>query len=165
MHCLDIVRMVVSPCPSHAFAPFVVWDNIVVIRELFLADWANSVLLADLPIEQLPHLSPGPQLPISPWVVWILDALYSQSDQLRFRDEFPATAGNGFVDRTDFVGTEPHGSSPKKGLVAWFSVVLGETGWESDLPISTETGVPGVEDAVSLLGLRTGMMDLRQRGF
>jgi hypothetical protein len=95
----------------------------------------------------------------------ILDTLHTQSNQLGLRHEFPATAGNRLVDRTDFVGTEPHGSSPKKGLVAWFSVVLGETGWESDLPISTETGVPGVEDAVSLLGLRTGMMDLRQRGF
>jgi hypothetical protein len=50
--------MVVSPCSSHAFAPFVVGDNIAVTGELLLADWADSVLLADLPIEQFPHLSP-----------------------------------------------------------------------------------------------------------
>jgi hypothetical protein len=165
MDCLDIVWMVVSPCPSHAFGVDMIGHHVVVGRELFVTDGAYSFLLGDFSVEQLSHLCPRPQLPVTPWVVWILDTLHSQSDQLRFRDEFPATAGNRLVDRTDFVGTEPHGSSPKKGLVAWFSVVLGETGWESDLPTSTETGVPGVEDAVSLLGLRTGMMDLRQRGF
>jgi hypothetical protein len=58
MYCLDVVWMVVSPCPSHAFAPLVVRDNIAVIGELVLTDWANSFLLGYLPIEQLPHLSP-----------------------------------------------------------------------------------------------------------
>ena len=104
--------MVVSPRSSHAFATFVVWDNIVVIRELFLADWADSVLLADLPVEQFPHLSPRSEFPISPWVMWILDALNTQPDQLGFQHEFPATAGNRLVDRTDFVGTESHVSPP-----------------------------------------------------
>ena len=58
MYCLDIVWVVVSPRPSHAFAPFVVRDNVVVVRELLVADWANAVLLSDLPIEQFTHLSP-----------------------------------------------------------------------------------------------------------
>ena len=104
--------MVVSPRSSHAFATFVVRDNIVVIRELFLADWADSVLLADLPVEQFPHLSPRSELPIPPWVMRILDTLNTQPDQLWFRYEFPATAGNRLVDRTDFIGTESHGGSP-----------------------------------------------------
>jgi hypothetical protein len=58
MYRLDVVWMVVSPCPSHAFAPFVIRDNIVAVRELLLADWTNAVLLSDLPIEQFPHLPP-----------------------------------------------------------------------------------------------------------
>ena len=112
MDSLYVVWVIVSPCPSHAFATFVVGTDIVIVCELLFADCANSFLLGDLPIEQFAHLSPGPQLSISPWVMWILDALNTQPDQLGFQHEFPATAGNGLVDRTDFVGTEPHGSSP-----------------------------------------------------
>jgi hypothetical protein len=53
---LNIVWMVVSPGSSHPFTPFVVWYNIVVIRELFFADWTGSVLLNDFPVQQFPHL-------------------------------------------------------------------------------------------------------------
>src|SRR5581483_4007626 len=112
MHCLDIVWMVVSPRSSHAFASLVVRYNIGVIRELLLADWADSFLLCDLPIEQFTHLSSGSELSISPWVMGILDALYSQSDQLGFRHECPATAENGLVYWADFIAAEPHGISP-----------------------------------------------------
>jgi hypothetical protein len=41
--------------------------------------------------------------------MWILATLNTQPDYLGFGHEFPATTGNGPVDRTDFVGTEPHG--------------------------------------------------------
>ena len=58
MYCLDIFGVVISPCSSHAFAPFVVRDNVAVVRELLLADWADSFLLCDLSVEQFPHLSP-----------------------------------------------------------------------------------------------------------
>jgi hypothetical protein len=33
-----------------------VWHDVVVIRELFVADGALSVLLDDLPVQQFPHL-------------------------------------------------------------------------------------------------------------
>ena len=56
VRCLNIVWMVVSPCSSHAFTPFVVGDNIAVTGELLLADWADSILLSNLSIEQLSHL-------------------------------------------------------------------------------------------------------------
>ena len=54
--CLDIVRMIVSPGSSHPFRLFMVWHDIVVIRKFFVADWANPVLLDNLPVEQFPHL-------------------------------------------------------------------------------------------------------------
>jgi hypothetical protein len=56
VRCLNIVWMVVSPCSSHSLTPFVIWHNVVVIRELFLANWADSILLSNLSIEQLSHL-------------------------------------------------------------------------------------------------------------
>lgn len=40
----------------------------------------------------------------------ILDTLHTQSDQLGFRHEFTATAGNGLVDWADFVRPKSHGN-------------------------------------------------------
>ncbi len=56
MSCLDIVGMVVSPCSSHPFWIDVVWHNVVVIRELFVADCAFPILLGNVAIQQFPHL-------------------------------------------------------------------------------------------------------------
>jgi len=48
MRCFDIVWMVVSPRPSHPFGLFVVWHDVVVLGELLVANWADSVLFDDL---------------------------------------------------------------------------------------------------------------------
>ena len=55
MHSLDIVWVVVSPSSAQAFTPLVIRDNIAIVRKLFVADWANSILFDNLPIEQSPH--------------------------------------------------------------------------------------------------------------
>lgn len=56
MSCLNIVRMIVSPRSSHPLRIPVVWNDVVVVRELFVANGASPVLLNDLPIQQFPHL-------------------------------------------------------------------------------------------------------------
>jgi hypothetical protein len=55
VRCLDIVRMVISPSPSHTFGISVVWHDVVIVRELFVADGAYPVLLNDLPVQEFPH--------------------------------------------------------------------------------------------------------------
>jgi hypothetical protein len=67
--------MIVSPRSSHSFGVPVIWDNVAVLSKFLVADCAFPVLFCDLPIEQLAHLGCRPQFPISPGVVWILDAL------------------------------------------------------------------------------------------
>jgi hypothetical protein len=51
--------MIISPGSSHPFGVDMIWHDVVVVRECFLADAAPSVLRYDLAIEQLPHLSIG----------------------------------------------------------------------------------------------------------
>ena len=50
MGCLDIVWMIVPPGSSHPFRIPVVWHDIVVVRELFVADGTLPVLLDDLAV-------------------------------------------------------------------------------------------------------------------
>jgi len=49
--------MVVSPSSSHSFGVSVVWNDIVVVGELFLADGTLSVLFDDPPVQELTHLA------------------------------------------------------------------------------------------------------------
>jgi hypothetical protein len=77
--CLDIVWMVISPRSTHSFGILMVWNDVVVVGELFVADRAYSGLLPHLAVQQFPHLRGGSQLPISSRVVRIFDALNSKS--------------------------------------------------------------------------------------
>jgi hypothetical protein len=95
MCCLDIVRMVVSPRSSHPFRIPVVWNNIVVVGEFFLADRTDPVLFNNLPVQEFPHFGAGPEFPVSSWVVRILDVLQAHPycGCLPFLpDRLPATA-------------------------------------------------------------------------
>ena len=56
MDCLDIVRMIISPGSSHSLGIPVVRDDVVVVRELFMAYRAYASLLADFPVQQFAHL-------------------------------------------------------------------------------------------------------------
>jgi len=111
MCCLDIVRMVVSPRSSHSFGISMVWHDIVVVGELFVADGAFPVLLDNLAIQQFPHFSGGPEFPISPRVMRILNASNPRLQSARKWRLFPATAGNRFVDWAVLIATKPHSIS------------------------------------------------------
>jgi len=50
MNGLDILRVVVSPGPSHAFRLDMVGHDFATIQELLMADCAFPVLLGDLPV-------------------------------------------------------------------------------------------------------------------
>jgi len=65
--------MVISPRPSHSFGIFVVWHNVGVVRELFVADCAYSVLFGDFPLQKFPHFGGGPEFPIPPRMMRIIN--------------------------------------------------------------------------------------------
>jgi hypothetical protein len=46
MYCLDIVRVIVSPGPTHSFWIPMVRDQVVIVRELFVADRADASLFS-----------------------------------------------------------------------------------------------------------------------
>ena len=75
MNGLDILRLVVSPGPSHAFRFDVIGHDFAAIGEGLMTDCAFSLLVSDFPVQQLPHLGWRPEFAISPWVVRIFDAL------------------------------------------------------------------------------------------
>jgi hypothetical protein len=112
---LDIVRMVIPPCSSHSFRILVVRDDVVVIREVLVADGAYPALLEDLSVQKFSHLGRGSQLPISSRVMRIFDPLNSESYQLGLREELPAATGKGFVDWAQFITAKSHGT-PLDGL-------------------------------------------------
>jgi hypothetical protein len=70
--------MVISPSSAHTLRVPVVWDDVVIIRELLVTDCAYSVLLYSLAIQQLPHFGWRPKFPESPWMVRIFDALNAE---------------------------------------------------------------------------------------
>src|ERR1700722_17338175 len=114
MCCLDIVWVVISPGSSHSFRIPVVGDHIVIIRELFVTDGAFSVLLDNLPIQQFPHFSRRSEFPISPRMMRIINASNPRLQSVRIGRLFPATAGNGFVDRAVLIATKPHSTPPRR---------------------------------------------------
>ena len=48
--------------------------------------------------------------------MWIFDPLHPEPEQLGFEKMFATTARDGFVDRTEFIATEPHGIPPDRDL-------------------------------------------------
>ena len=76
---LDVVRMIISPSSSHSLGIPMVWDDVAVVRELFVADGAFPVLLDNLPLQEFPHLSWGPEFPISSRVMRVFNPLDTQA--------------------------------------------------------------------------------------
>ena len=109
---LDIVQMVISSCPSHAFGPFVVWHDVVVIGENFVADCTFSILLYDFSVQELPHFCGRPELSISPGVVRIFDTLNTKPQSVFLPNLLATAAGERSVDRTIFIPTEFHRNAP-----------------------------------------------------
>ena len=82
-----------------------VGNDVVVVRELFVADGARASLLSDLHVQQLPHLPRRSKFPVSTRVVWIFNPLNSKPNQFGLGKERAATASQGSVDGAQFVGT------------------------------------------------------------
>jgi hypothetical protein len=88
--------MIVPPRASHPFGISMVRDYIAIARKLFVANRAFPILLNDLAVQELSHLSGGSEFPISSWVMRILNALHAHPYYccLAFlSDRFPAAAG------------------------------------------------------------------------
>jgi len=59
-----------------------VGDDVGIIGEVLVANCAYAALLADLSVEQFPHLGRGSQLPVSARMMRIFDSLNTKSDHL-----------------------------------------------------------------------------------
>ncbi len=114
--------MIVSPGSSHSFRILVVWNDVVVVGELFVADRAYSGLFPHLSVHQFSHFSRRSQFPIAAGVVPIIDSLNSQSYEPGLGKGFPAAARRRSVKRAKFVGTESH---------AILQMAIIESGWVS----------------------------------
>jgi len=119
MCCLDIVRVIVSPCSSHAFGIFVIGNDIVVVREFEMADRAYAALLPNLPVQQLPHLGGRSQFPVSARMARVFDPLDSQSDLPWLGNRFPSATGNRSMNWAKLIGTQSHDFSPGGYRPGW----------------------------------------------
>src|SRR5271154_7141857 len=108
MCCLDIIWMVVPPRSSHSFRVLVVRDDVVIVREVFVADGAYPALLDNLSVQKLPHFGAGPEFPISPRMMRIINASNPRLQSARIGRLFTAAAGNRFVDWAVLIATKPH---------------------------------------------------------
>lgn len=108
--------MVVSPCPSHSFGIPVVWHDVVVVGEFFMADGDFLSCSTILRFSSF-RISVGDRSSrYSPRVMRIFDTLHTEPYDPGSRNELAAAAGKGFVYRTEFVAAKPHGGSPMKKI-------------------------------------------------
>ena len=113
VHCLDVLRVVVSPRPSHSSRINVIGHDVAIVRERPLTDGALPVLFDNFSIKQLPHLCFGAEFAISPGVVRVFDTLHSElSDSSSLLNRFAATARERSMNRTILIATEFHGFPP-----------------------------------------------------
>jgi hypothetical protein len=110
MNGLDILGVVISPSPSHAFGLDMVGHNLAVIDKRLVTDCASSALVSDLPIQQLPHLCRRSEFPISPLVVWVFDVLNTKLKSAFFSGLLAPAAEQRSVERAVFIPTESHGN-------------------------------------------------------
>ena len=112
--------MVVSPGPSHSLGILVVWHNVVVVRELMVADSADSVLFRDFPLQKFPHFSGRSEFPVSPGVIGVLDSSNARLRAARAMGWFTTTATEGSVERAIFIVAEFH-KVFLLGRISWIS--------------------------------------------
>ena len=92
MDCLNVLGMIISPRSSHPFGLDMVGHNLVVMRELLVANRAPPILLNDFSVKQFPHLSGLPEFAISPGMVRIFDALNTKLKSASFPRLLPTAA-------------------------------------------------------------------------
>jgi hypothetical protein len=114
MRCLNVVWVVIPPRSSHSFWIPVVGNHIVIVCELFVADGTLLILFDNLAIQQFPHFSQGPEFPISPRVMRVLNASNPRLQSACVGRLLPAAAGNRFVNWAVFIATKPHSNPPRE---------------------------------------------------
>ena len=102
--------MIISERTAHSPGINMVGDDVVIIGELFKADGALPVLLDNLPLQKLTHLPWRSQLTISPWLMWVFNALHTGAYEPRWAlNGFSATAKTRSVNWAVFIPAKPHG--------------------------------------------------------
>ena len=113
VHCLNVLRMVVSSRSSHPSRVNMIGHDVAIVGERHLANSTLPVLLNYFSIEQFPHFRFGAKLAVSPGVVRVFDTLHSEpSDSSSLLDRLAATAGERSVNGTKLIATEFHGFPP-----------------------------------------------------
>ena len=86
-----------------------VGHHVAVIGEPLLAEGAESILLDDLPVEELPHLTVGPKFPVSPGMMRVFNAPNShRALAFFFWDCLSAAAGERAVKWAQLIPAESH---------------------------------------------------------
>jgi hypothetical protein len=113
VHCLGVLRMVVSARSSHPSRIHVVRHDVVIVGERYPANRALPVLLNYFSIEHLPHFRFGAKFAVSSRMVLVFDTLHSEpSDSPSLRNRLTATARERSMDGTVLIPTEFHGLPP-----------------------------------------------------
>jgi len=106
---LNIFRMIVSPRSSHTTGMDVVGHHVAALGEPLLAEGAESILLGDLPVEELPHFAVGPKFPVSPGKMRVFNAPNSHlALAFFFWDCLSAAAGERTVKWAQLIPAESH---------------------------------------------------------
>jgi len=110
MNRLNVFRVVVPPCPSHAAGMDMVRYDVAIISEHFVTEGALATLGGNLPVEQFPHFTVGAEFPVSPGVMRVFDAPNAHLALASLsRDCLSSTAETGAVNGAELVPAESHG--------------------------------------------------------
>jgi hypothetical protein len=93
VHCLNVLRMVVSARSAHPSRVNMIGHDVAIVGERYLANGALPVLLNYFSIEQFPHFRFGAKLAVSAGMVRVFDTLHSEpSDSSSLLNRLAATA-------------------------------------------------------------------------
>jgi hypothetical protein len=76
---------------SVPYADFGIRHNVVIIRELVVADCANAALFGDFSLQKFSHFSEGSEFPIPPRMMRIINASNTRLQSARIMRLFAAT--------------------------------------------------------------------------
>ena len=109
MDSLNVFGMIVPPRSSHTTGKNVVGHHVAVLGEPLLAESAESILLGDLPVEELPHFAIGTKFPVSSGVMRVLNAPNAHLALALFSwDYLSSAAGERTVKWAQSIPAESH---------------------------------------------------------
>ena len=98
--------------PTHTFWLFVIRYHVGILRELLVANRTYSVLLDNLPIQELSHFCRRAQFPIAARMVWVIHTFYTQSQITRPGQRLASAAKQRSMNGTAFVTAKSHTTFP-----------------------------------------------------